>query len=142
MDRDLAEWKEACLNRDSLMRLKRAKAAKAAAAETLIRSRAELAAILVFGAARMQTLSDAILEGRDRRKVRSYVLDHMPVVVGLLQSAGFLMCRAKHLPECMTGMHMCIQSWTSQRSEALPWSGRGTRKWWPEPSLSRSCGEG
>ena len=71
LDRDLAEWREACIDRDSFMRTKRANAAKEAAATALERGRAELAALLVYGAARMQTLSDAVLEARARRKVGS-----------------------------------------------------------------------
>lgn len=76
LDQDLAEWRDATVNRDSFMRIKRAKMAKEAAAASASRARCELAHVLVYGAARMQILADAVLEARARRKV---TLDCMPV---------------------------------------------------------------
>ena len=69
LNQELEEWKASCMSRDDFLRIQRAKMAKEAAEAAAVRARAELAAIVVYGAARMQTLCDAVLDARSRRKV-------------------------------------------------------------------------
>ena len=68
------EWRASCSTRDSAMRVQRAAAAKDAAEAAAVRRRAELATLLVFGASRLQTLAEAILQARIQRKVINMVM--------------------------------------------------------------------